>query len=340
MSNCCDNIEVCVGGKTFLANIVKNAQGQFTSGTYTDNTFVLRTLAAGSFSYGACPVVLNNPENEVIEGTGTPTLAPPDPQENKQFFDNTLGRFTYFWKASTQSWIPLTNAFTGLNLAGNTGPNQPLTTGDTVRIIGDPIASVINTTASATDTLTVSLAPRSASNTGTQLTTGAFVIGDGGKYQQLPPIPAGFAGLNLAASAGAVQPLLSGDTISILADSANTALQTAISATDTVTVSFAPRTASNTGTALAATDYAIAQDGKYHLVGPKPVPFRLVVALTVGSNTITHNLSLAAPFAVVDSFRDATTGASLAVRILAETANTITVFSAVAVPLARITLIG
>jgi hypothetical protein len=62
--------------------------------------------------------------------------------------------------------------------------------------------------------------------------------------------------------------------------------------------------------------------------------------LVAGANDITDNLGLVAPFARSITVINNATGAVLTVNITAETANNFTITSGVAIPAARITVIG
>ena len=63
-------------------------------------------------------------------------------------------------------------------------------------------------------------------------------------------------------------------------------------------------------------------------------------ALTVGSNTITHNLNLAQPKAIQLEIRDDSTGTLQVTSITAYTANSLTVNITSAITLANIVIIG
>jgi hypothetical protein len=64
MMSCCGPIVVCVGGQAFNAFITYGPRGDYVSGTYIDTNLVKQNLAAGGFTYGACPVP-NNPSNSI-----------------------------------------------------------------------------------------------------------------------------------------------------------------------------------------------------------------------------------------------------------------------------------
>jgi hypothetical protein len=62
---------------------------------------------------------------------------------------------------------------------------------------------------------------------------------------------------------------------------------------------------------------------------------RITAALVAGNNVITHNLNKSE---VEVEVRNAATGADVAVRVIAETLNTVTIFVPVATPIYRISI--
>jgi hypothetical protein len=63
-------------------------------------------------------------------------------------------------------------------------------------------------------------------------------------------------------------------------------------------------------------------------VGQAPKTFKAVITLQAGNNVITHNLALTAPlFASSLEVQEFSTGADVSLRIVQETANTLTVYS-------------
>ena len=67
--------------------------------------------------------------------------------------------------------------------------------------------------------------------------------------------------------------------------------------------------------------------------------FRVVQNLAAGNNVISHNLALSNTSVIVD-IRNDTTGAEVANRVVAEAANSTTIWVAAAITPARITIIG
>lgn len=67
--------------------------------------------------------------------------------------------------------------------------------------------------------------------------------------------------------------------------------------------------------------------------------FRTVQPLNAGANTITHSLSLPVPISSIVDIRDDQTNETILARVSVETANTLVITVATAVPAARITII-
>lgn len=63
MSCGCETYEICVGGRTYFANIMLAPNGTFMSGQYIDENLVRQDLTAGTFQWGACQV---NPTVDVF----------------------------------------------------------------------------------------------------------------------------------------------------------------------------------------------------------------------------------------------------------------------------------
>lgn len=66
---------------------------------------------------------------------------------------------------------------------------------------------------------------------------------------------------------------------------------------------------------------------------------RFIQNLVVGANIIMHNMNLISPFGVIVQVRDDSTGSEIPIRVVSETANTVTINSPIAYANARITII-
>lgn len=93
-------------------------------------------------------------------------------------------------------------------------------------------------------------------------------------------------------------------------------------------------------------EMAFYYDTAWHVTGDPtaldPKKFTVQQALVAGNNTITHNLALSTPFAVVSEIRDVTTGNVIDGNIIpgSRTTNAIVLNVGIAVTNAEITLIG
>jgi hypothetical protein len=79
----------------------------------------------------------------------------------------------------------------------------------------------------------------------------------------------------------------------------------------------------------------------WHQLLETPDTFRIVQPLVAGNNVIIHNLgavAVGAGFSTEVEVRDNATGATITARVVAETANSVTLFVPVAVAAARITI--
>lgn len=66
MSCGCETYEICVGGKTYFANIMLAPNGTFMSGQYIDENLTRQDLIAGTFQWGSCSI---NPTVDVVRVT-------------------------------------------------------------------------------------------------------------------------------------------------------------------------------------------------------------------------------------------------------------------------------
>ena len=67
--------------------------------------------------------------------------------------------------------------------------------------------------------------------------------------------------------------------------------------------------------------------------------FRLYTPLVAGRNVIVHSLGLEAPFATIVQLRDPVIGSEIQVKVVGETANSVTIIVPTAQPTAQITVI-
>ena len=67
--------------------------------------------------------------------------------------------------------------------------------------------------------------------------------------------------------------------------------------------------------------------------------FRIYTPLAAGYNVIVHSLALEAPFATIVQLRDPVTGSEIPVRVVGETANSVTIILPTAQRVAQITVI-
>lgn len=54
--SCCENVPICVGGQSYFAKIISNANGSFRAGNYFDENLNLIALTPGAFTFGACSI--------------------------------------------------------------------------------------------------------------------------------------------------------------------------------------------------------------------------------------------------------------------------------------------
>lgn len=67
--------------------------------------------------------------------------------------------------------------------------------------------------------------------------------------------------------------------------------------------------------------------------------FRVYLPLIAGANVIVHSLGLAAPYATIVQLRNPVTGEEIPVRVVGETANTVTINVPTPQAIAQITII-